>query len=343
MKIDILCNDGSPLGVCSHDIYGIHERIGVGGAELALLTMCEAWHDRGDDVTLYNNPRFVGGSSFRQKPIVDFIPFQARDILIIFRSPNDRILGGASGLKVWWSCDQYTIGSFQTFRSYVKRVVTISKFHTDYFRKHYGIQRAITIDLPVRMDDFDKDIEKVDNRLIFCSVPDRGLLHLRQAWPEIKRDVPDASLVITSDYRLWGLATAKNEDYIRSFFGQEDVSFLGALPREKYIEEQLKADILAYPCTYDELFCISCAESQVAGAFPITSDIGALSTTNMGRWIEGNPTDVSWMEQFKKEIVDLLINREWLKAEQQTVMIEAKKRFSVERILKEWDEKVFNK
>lgn len=343
MKIDILCNDGSPLGVCSQDVYGVHERIGVGGAELALLTMCEAWHDRGDDVTLYNDPRFPNGSPFKQKPIADFVPFQRRDVLIVFRSPNDRILGGASGLKVWWSCDQYTIGSFQTFRSYVRRVVTISNFHADYFKKTYGIRGAIVIDLPIRIKDFEKDIERVNNRLIFCSVPDRGLEHLRQAWPEIKRDIPDASLVITSDYRLWGLQTARNEEYVRSFFGQDEVTFRGALPRERYIEEQMKADILAYPCTYEELFCISCAESQVAGAYPITSNIGALETTNMGKWIHGQPKDINWMTEFKKSVVEFLTDRKRLEAERKHIMERARERFSIERILKEWDEKVFNK
>ena len=40
-----------------------------------------------------------------------------------------------------------------------------------------------------------------------------------------------------------------------------------------------------------ELFCIAVAESQVAGAFPVTSDVGSLGTTNMGRVIHGHPSD----------------------------------------------------
>lgn len=58
MKIDVLCNDGSPLGVVEADINGgIPGRMGVGGAELALLTMCAAWKFNGHDIVLYNNPR----------------------------------------------------------------------------------------------------------------------------------------------------------------------------------------------------------------------------------------------------------------------------------------------
>jgi hypothetical protein len=42
MNIDILCKDGSPLGVTLNDLWGEGQRgIGVGGSEYALLTLCE--------------------------------------------------------------------------------------------------------------------------------------------------------------------------------------------------------------------------------------------------------------------------------------------------------------
>jgi len=115
MRIDILCNDGSPLGVSEKSINGEDGRMGVGGAELALLTMCRAWHDAGNRVTLYNSPDPQGSSVFFQKPIDSFSPQAPRDVLIIFRSPNTRIKDGAKGLKVWWSTDQRTIGDFKEF------------------------------------------------------------------------------------------------------------------------------------------------------------------------------------------------------------------------------------
>src|SRR3990167_8366926 len=127
--------------------------------------------------------------------------------------------------------------------------------------------------------------------MIFCSVPNRGLSTLAMAYPRIKKEIPDASLVITSDYRLWGIPNAANEQYIRSFMGIDGVRFLGAIPRMEMVSEQLKADVQAYPCNYEELFCYSVAECQVAGAYPITSNIGALGTTNMGKLVGGNPLE----------------------------------------------------
>src|SRR3990167_11067456 len=123
LNIDVVCNDGSPLGIVLSDIYGKNDRVGVGGAELALLTMCEAWSNYGHHVRLYNSPKVSKGSPFGQYPIDTFLPQDDRDILIIFRSTNHRIKN-ATGKKIWWSCDQYTVGDFSEFASKVDKIIT---------------------------------------------------------------------------------------------------------------------------------------------------------------------------------------------------------------------------
>jgi glycosyltransferase involved in cell wall biosynthesis len=153
------------------------------------------------------------------------------------------------------------------------------------------------IDLGVRLDDYNQEIEKIPGRCIFCSVPDRGLEILRMMWPKIKRDAPHASLVITADYRLWGAPGPRNHQHRMSWLHQEDVVFLGAIPRRELVREQLAAQVHSFPCTYEELFCISAAECQVAGALPVTSNIGALETTNKYAAISGNPFQSSWQEK----------------------------------------------
>ena len=75
---------------------------------------------------------------------------------------------------------------------------------------------------------------------------------------------------------------ASNEQFVYRWHSMGNVSYFGALPRIRYIEELMKSQILLYPCNYDELFCVSVAEAQYAGAYPITSATGALPTTNMG-------------------------------------------------------------
>ena len=332
MKLDVVCNDGSPLGVNLSTMRGEDpHQIGVGGAESALLTMCELWTKAGHTVRLYNDPR-PGASVFDQLPLAAFNPQEDRDIFIVFRSPNSRI-DGAKGLKVWWSCDQYTIGNFADFAPKVNKIVTISQFHAEYFKKTYGIENTIVIDLPVRTWEYEnKGIVRIPKRCLFSSVPDRGLRELFDAWHRIIEAVPDANLVITSDYRLWGVGAPMNNQYCAMLSNLKNVTMRGAIRRSELVQEQLKAQLLTYPNTYAELFCYSVAEAECAGAIPITTPGAALDTTNMGYFAK--------MENFADVVIAAL---EYPMEEIRKNLVEKSLiRFGPERILSEWDKKVFN-
>lgn len=339
MIIHILCNDGSPLGVTLDDVFGESGRVGVGGAELALLTMCEAWTKAGHTVVLFNDPRGNGTSPFEQRPVESFQAGEKRDFLIIFRSPNSKVYR-VEDPKIWWSCDQHTVGDFRHFAQFAQKIVTISPFHSEHFNIAYGIENTVSIDLPVRSWEYEP-VKKVPNRLIFTSVPHRGLEIALKNFPRIKSEVPDASLVVTSDYRLWGQTSPLNDEFVRQAMSVDGVKFLGGVPRKRLVQEQLKAQIHFYPCIYDELFCIAVAESQIAGVLPITSDRGSLATTNMGVIIAGQPADQRCQDVFVETVVKYLQSPD-LADVQLEVQKRATERFSIDAILKEWDERVFN-
>lgn len=338
LKIDVLCNDGSPLEVTYKTIWGDEVQVGVGGAELALLTLCEMWTNAGHNVVLYNNPREANASVFEQRKIESFNPSDNRDILIIFRSPNIRAVP-AKGEKIWLSCDQYTQGNFKDFAPQADKIICISKYHQQYFHDFYKISNTDIIDLPIRVSDYDGlNIEKIPNRLLFTSIAERGLMNLLNIWDTMKSIIPSLSLVITSDYRLWGRYNgAMNEQHRVKWMNKNGVTFLGAIPRKQLIEEELKADILAYPSIYPELFCISCAEAQYAGVYPVTSGIGALSTTNMGTIVQGNANEAGFLEKFSHTIIDLLSDRCKLIKLQQETKNKALERFHPNIILEKWN------
>jgi glycosyltransferase involved in cell wall biosynthesis len=342
MRLDVLCTDGSPLGVSTRTIYGDDFQVGVGGAENFLLTMCETWHDLGHEVVLYNNPRELGASSFEQRQISQFNPNDKRDILITFRSANAKAVA-AKGMKVWLSCDQFTTGNFKQFSAFMDKIVVISPFHKQYFEDNYGITNAIVTDIPVRQNDYEtfKKVEKIKHRFLFSSIPDRGLNSLWRMWPLIKQEIPDASLVITSDYRLWGVSSAGNEQHRAKWVAREDFNFLGAVPRMKLVEEQMKSQALIYPCTYNELFCIAVSEAQYAGCYPITTSCGALPTTNMGTVVKWDATDPRGDRLFVDVIKSTLEDVNFEKRVKD-LKFSAWKRFNPYTIASFWEESIFN-
>ena len=339
MKIDILTNDGSPLSVTLEDLYGSANRVGLGGSEYGMLTLAEAWHKAGHEVVIYNDPANPNGSPWEHRAISSFSPQDERDILIVFRTPNERSLV-AKGLKVWLSCDQYTRADadFRKFSGFVHKIVTISPRHKQYFEQTYGIQDSVVIDLPVRLSDLNLDVEKIPQKCIFTSVPDRGLHILHSCWGAIKSAVPSASLTITSDYRLWGVKDARNDPHRVQWMMEKDIRFLGAIGRMELVREQLSSVLMPYPSNYDELFCVAVAEAQACGVYPVTSNTGSLSTTNMGTVLDESG---NFKVKFTTAVIEKLNDPDLVSLGRE-LKAKAYERFSPETILKQWDEKVFS-
>jgi glycosyltransferase involved in cell wall biosynthesis len=340
MKIHILCNDGSPLNKLWSDIHDG----GVGGAELALLSLSEQFVKDGHEVHIFN--RDTDGATIEQQGIVfrhieACPPEEADRMLIVFRSPNHRIAVRQCERLIWWSTDQYTVGNFARYAGLVDFIVAISPFHLNYLATKYNIpyNKMAYIDLGVRAEYSTLDeVEKQKNLCLFCSVPDRGLPELHGVWPRILSAVPDAELIITSDYRLWGWPNPRNHEHRLMWSDAERVNFMGRVPRKDLVKLQLASDLLIYPCTYDELFCISVAECEVAGAYPITSGLGALPTTNAwGTTLAGDPRHPQFSDEFVNRAVSLLTDeRDYLEESQRIMAKEARERFLWPNIAKRW-------
>lgn len=337
LKIDIYCRDGSPLRIIPPMIYGR----GVGGAELSMMTWAETMASRGHQIRVYNNPDTAGDyDNVAYLPQGNFEPTYNRDILIVYRSPTPDLGNIKAGVKIHWSTDQFTMGNYATdIVPYVDKIVCISPYHMADYQSRYNPpeDKIIHIDLGVRLQDYSLEMEKVLNRFIFCSVPDRGLTVIRQIWPQIKEALPDATLVITSDYRLWG-SHPGNQKYRLDLLGCDGIVFLGAIERHELAKHQAQAQIHLYPCTYEELFCISAAECQAVGAYPITSDIGALATTNeFGIIVPGNPEDPTWQRVYVDLVIAAALDQDKLKELQLASIKSARRRFDWERICDKWE------
>lgn len=347
LTIDVYCNDGSPLKITPPMIYGR----GVGGAELSLITWAETMAGRGHTVRIYNNPDTPGDyDGVLYLPQSDFAPNQYRDVFIVYRSPNEYIRSAKAAVKLHWSTDQWTIGNYATdIVPFVDKIICISPFHQQDYQARYNppVEKITYIDLGVRLQDYPDTMNKIQNRFIFCSVPERGLRIIRFVWPRIKEALPDATLVITSDHRLWGSHSPNNHQYRLDLLGQEGIVYLGAISRHELVKHQTQAQIHLYPMALGpqvlpELFCISSAECQVAGAYSMTSEIGALATTNeFGFILPGNPDDPAWQRAYTQIVIATLLDQDRLTRKASEGAKLARRRFDWERICTEWEEVIW--
>lgn len=319
-----------------------YEGKGVGGAEASLILLARAFAKTGWQTEIYNTTLKTG--KFRGVEYHNITEFRREDfcdVFVLFRVP-DRILPYVNAItKVFWSCDQYTAGNWKTeIFPYVDKVVAISPYHANYVDMVYGpIKNKLQVlELGVNIEDYKKEVTKVPNKLIFCSVPRRGLEHMARLFPAIKEEIPDAQLYITSDYTLWGLHYPDNQEFKDMLASREGVHFLGKISRKELIEHQMTAEVMAYPCTYEECFCIAAMECIAAGAIPVTTKIGALKSTvgESGILLSNFPGTAEYDKQFISSVVKLLKNKEYA----QKLRLEGRKRaeqhYSWDKVAQNW-------
>lgn len=148
-------------------------------------------------------------------------------------------------------------------------------------------------------------------RCYYASTPFRGLDMLAEAWPLVRKAVPDAELHVFSSMRLYGGDAAQYGDIVekaRSLEGQ-GVIVHDVVGQSELRETALTCRAMAYPCTFPETSCITAMEAMAAGCVVVGNDIGCLSET---AWL--NPMSVPgeyWLNQWAMELCKVLVDDEY--------------------------------
>jgi len=340
MRIDILPVSGSPRNIIPDDIYNR----GVGGSELFCMALWKLLAQNGYDIYYYNDPHRVGNyDGVHYLPNYAFDPNIENRVLISFRGYDPRIAQSKRIKHIGISTDQFTNLEYPYDKFWypsVDKMIGISEFHKQDHLTRYGecANKMQVIDIGSDPKEYNAEIEKIPYQCIYCSVPDRGLQYLAEYWDVLKEKIPELKLILSSDYRLWGVSYPANEKYREMFKNKRDVEFLGKIDRVELIKYQLQSEVQLYPCDYQENFCIANSECQMAGCFTITSNQGALCTTNMtlGR-INGVPTDNDFAHKFISRTVEYFnLSFEQRKDIGNDIKMQAHNRFSWNRILPKW-------
>jgi glycosyltransferase involved in cell wall biosynthesis len=128
--------------------------------------------------------------------------------------------------------------------------------------------------------------DRMDPRFIYSSSPDRGLIHLLDAWPKIKREIPGATLSVGYGADNWCAMNlpshfAQGDIAARILEGlkQEGITSEGLMGQRDLSSLQLKSQLCLYPANTmqaTETGCISLIESSAAGLPAITTNCDCL-------------------------------------------------------------------
>jgi glycosyltransferase involved in cell wall biosynthesis len=290
-----------------------HHGEGVGGTEALVVVLAEALAARGMAVTVAS--QIAATESHRG---VSYVPVesvrleQAAVAVVIKQWSNGA--ESARGARFFLATDVHVPDPAALARCIEWSTVSaaLSPFMRDSITAVVRAPGMHVLPPPVALEDYANSSELRERTLLYCSMPDRGLYYLKDVFPAIRRRVADATLVITSDFTLWGKAPARDA-FMRFFDAQPGIRYVGHVDRATLLVEQQRARVMAYPCTFEEGFCIAAAECMAAGAVPVTTNNYALRTTvgDSGDLISGRPRSWFYRRAFVKAAVRLLTDDQY--------------------------------
>ncbi len=191
---------------------------------------------------------------------------------------------------------------------------------------HYVTRSGIKLD---RYDDIGQNIEKQRHRCIYSSSPDRGLERLLNMWPSIHESVPESTLHVFYGFNNFKDSIPDHPDPERSqqwydqmmtrLLTMPGVSYYGRVDQKRLAIEFSKSSVWLYPTHFTETMCLSALEAMAGDCVPLTTNLGALSTTvgDGGILLDFSEDDQSYREVFTEEAIRLLTDDDywshWLK------------------------------
>lgn len=262
------------------------ERTGIGGSEEAVLHLSKRWQKAGKQVVIYNNcgsKEFMDEFGVMWRPYWTFNPRDKYDTLILWRSPAlaDRRLNATRVLV-----DMHDVLDSREFTTTRLANIDVVYVKSDYHRSLFPNvpdSKIRVLGNGIDLTQFEGQEKRVPQSLIYTSSADRGLEHLLDSWPKLKKDFPKATLNI---YYGWGVFDSVHKtDPVMMKWKQDMIKKMkhigitvhGRVGHKEIARRMMQSDIYAYPCHFEEIDCISFKKAVAAGCRIVSTNYAALS------------------------------------------------------------------
>ena len=272
---------GKKMGWDPCDVEG-----GIGGSEEAIVRLGKEMALKGAHVEVYGPfAKEVEQDGVFYKHFTHWAPERSFDLFVAWRFGEFISVGKASKHRVMWIHD-IPAADWLHGCDDPDELWTLCQHHAD-------LCQSLWPHLPVWItsnglpDLSDVPIDKVPGRVIYASSPDRGVHHVLDWWPEIKAQVPHATLDIYYGFTAaWYDTEAMRiemREYRESVEQQaaelDGVTWHGMVGQDELHKAFGQAQAWLYPCEWDETSCITAMKAQALGAMPVTTRRAALNET----------------------------------------------------------------
>ncbi|MGV3524944.1 MAG: glycosyltransferase [Candidatus Sericytochromatia bacterium] len=328
------------LSRVSHPFNGdTVKRAPLGGTQSALVYLARELQARGHEVHVFchGEPGVFDGVSYHPVPeLARFARQHALDAFVPCADESALALGIRSRHTLWWSHNDYAFlwdempdlraKMAAALATRADKLIAVSQWHADKLAEVFQIPAShfwVTRN-GVHWPYFEADpTPALPPRLIYSSVPDRGLDLLLDFFPRLRAQVPELELHLYSSFTVWGKSAAWDLAHAGPLY-QRALDLEGVFLHRPVAQAELAAamrqgSLFVYPNHpapvdttgfWAETSCISALEAQAAGLPVITSARGALPETvrdgETGLLIPGDPFSSDYAEAFISATVGLL-------------------------------------
>lgn len=321
---------------------------GIGGSEEAVINLAKLLVDKGWNVTVFGRQNAEGNhDGVLYKHFTEYNPNDAYDIFISWRMPSLMTSNINAKKKFLWLHDCTPEESLTAdVLANVDKIFVLSEAHRALYPNVEDDKFFLTGN-GINPGHFSEKVERNPMYCINTSAPDRGLEVLLKMWPKIKKEVPEAELHWFYGWETFDKLHEGNKEKMQwkknllELLDQPGVYDEGRVDHKTIAKKYQEAQLWLYPTEFYEIYCITADKAQAGGAFPVTTNVGALEE----RVLFGKKFDVSDFysnEKVQKEYIDYVVSR--LKAPKtvdvvrKTMVTKSLKNNSWQRIADQWDE-----
>jgi glycosyltransferase involved in cell wall biosynthesis len=286
---------------------------------MSFVLLARGLAELGHQVSVFGGVTETADRGVQYRPRNEFDPNAGWAMVIGARLPT--LFGGVpeSPVRVLWAHDyHYRAELTESLAARMDVVVVSSNYHRTRITDAYPFvaDKVRIIPLGVDRTNFSDLTRPRRTRLVYTSAPERGLEVVLDMWPEIRARVPQAELAycypsVYDDWREKYPKFREMHERLSLLARQDGVEYLGSLGHKALADVLCESRVWVLPSwsplrnnVVPETFCLSAAQAQVAGCWPVASSVGALpETVRVGKVVDAQAGSAEWRSDLLDAIV----------------------------------------
>ena len=270
---------------------------GMGGSEYCVMKLSEQFAQNGHDVTITGGITDQDVDGVKYRSIESFINSGENYFDIVISTNYIHYIQMLEDFGINYEKSYFWIHNEEFYTWYngvelpnegldylnhdkLDKIIAVSEWQKNVLVEKYSLEpsKVSVIGNAITPSDFDNiEQEKYNNKIIYTSSPDRGLVDLLDIWPKLKKINPELTLWIASPpyTKDWDLSVLESLP--------SDVRWLGHLPPSELYKQIKSSEYWIYPSTYDETYCITALEMMMGRVKLISTDTANLKTLLDGK------------------------------------------------------------